>query len=296
MPLHLPRIIGHRASRREGVYENSPRAFEAAAEYADGLETDAVLSADGDVFFIHDMTCSATESFSELDIHIDEASRKISKGRSSSAMSAAEVRALSLIDGQKIPDFTDLMACTAQRRPDFVFNVEIRAVGIFAPVMKNIAAARVSENLQPEQFLISSFDWPELASGRSAFPEARIGVLFEPGNLERLPIYPGKGLDDRRFTPFSHAHLDDPILQEIAPDFICLNEYDFRPENVAQIVERFPEVKILVWWYYPEPPPQDNHRFFNTLGRIEKAGLSRYLFAIITDWPKAMTAFMNERG
>lgn len=295
--MSLPvRIIGHRASRREGIYENSPRAFAAAAEHAGGLETDAVLSADGEVFFIHDMTCSATESFSELDIHIDEASRKISKGRSSSAMSAAEIRALHLIDGQKIPDFSDLMVCTARRRPDFVFNVEIRAVGIFAPVMKKIAAACASENLQPGQFLISSFDWPELASGRAAFPESRIGVLFEPGNLERLPIYPGRGLDDRCFTPFSPESLGDPILQEIAPDFICLNEYDFRPENVARIIERFPKAKILVWWYYPEPPPQENHRFFNTLACIEKAGLSRYLFAIITDWPKAMTAFIKERA
>ncbi len=289
------RIIGHRASRREGVYENSPRAFAAAACYAEGLETDAVLSKDGEVFFVHDMTCSATDSFSELCVHVDENSKKIVGERSSAQMTAEEIRALHLVDGQKIPDFSDLLSCTAQRCSDFLFNIEIRAVGIFAPIMTRIAEACKSGDIRPEQFLISSFDWPELAAGRAAFPEARIGVLFEPGNIARLPIYPGMGHEaDRCFTPFSPDALADPILRKIAPDFICLNEYDFRPETITRILAVFPDIKILVWWYYPEPMPRENTRFFNTLSEMDRAGLAECLVGIITDWPKAMAEFLNK--
>lgn len=286
-------VLGHRASRREGVYENSPQAFAAAARYADGLETDAVLSADGEIFFIHDMTCSATESFSELDVHIDAASRAMAAGRDSSRLTGAELRRLRLVDGQALPDFPALLSATAARKPGFLFNIEIRAVGIFDPLVAAIRVGLGSAGLTPEQFVITSFDWPELAVGRALCPEARIGVLFEPSNLDSLPIYPGRGHEDRRFTPFDPRRLDDPLLGVIAPDFLCLNEYDLRPDSVRAIAARFPQARLMVWWYYDEPAPRENHRFFNTLRALEKDGLDRYIAAVITDHPRAMKTFLT---
>lgn len=283
------KVIGHRASRREGIYENSPKAFEAAARYADGLETDAVLSSDGEVFFIHDMTASGGAAFSELHVHLDAESRGRVGMRSADQLSAAELRALRLVDGQRLPDFDDLFRATAGRKPDFLFDIEIRAVGIAAPLLRRVEEVVAAGRVAAGQISILSFDHPELLAVRGFAPNLKICAHFDAGNFLRTPIYPGRGVDERCFIPFSLRCLEDPLLQELRPDFIGLNEYDFRPDVVEAIARAFPQTHLRIWWCYPEPVPTENASFFNTLRTVERMGLSDRVAAIITDYPRAMS-------
>lgn len=292
----LYKIIGHRASRREGIYENSCRAFEAAARYADGLETDAVLSADGEIFFIHDMTTSGGAAFSEAHVHMDVASRAFVAGRSMDQMKAEDIRRLRLVDGQKIPDFEDLFSATSARPDDFFFHIEIRAIGIAPPILARIEEKLKTGAVKKEQMSLLSFDHPELLSVRNLCPDLKICAHFDAGNFTRTPIYPGRGMDDRCFIPFSNKVLEDGLLRDLRPDYIGLNEYDFRPDAVERIAEKFPDTGLLVWWYYREPPPPENDQFFNTLRVIERNGHAARIRGIITDYPKAMSAFLRAQG
>lgn len=288
------KVIGHRASRREGIYENSPQAFAAAARYADGLETDAVLSSDGEIFFVHDMTASGGVAFSELHVHLDADSRARVGLRSADQISAAELRALRLVDGQNLPGFEDLFDVTAERKADFLFDIEIRAVDIATPLLSHIGQAVRDGKVTKDQISILSFDHPELAAVRARDPNFKICAHFDAGNFMRTPIYPGRGVDDRCFIPFSLSCLKDPLLKALNPDFIGLNEYDFRPDVVRAIAEAFPQTRLRIWWCYREPTPSENASLWNTLRALERMGLSDRVAAIITDYPRAMAKALSD--
>jgi len=286
--MKLPKIIGHRLSRHEGIYENTLEGLKSVVPYADGVETDAVLSSDGFVFLVHDTLFTGYKATYELEGRLREDSRLLAGGRRIDQMTASEIDNLALVDGQKIPRLEDIFPILAQAPADFIVNLEIKAAGALAASLEKIKAAEERRLIRPGMFFFSSFNHVELLKARQAFPGLPIGMLYEPGNTQKTPMYPWLQSEDGDYTPFSLERLTDSIFSDINPRYICLNEYDLNPHIVKAIHDHDAKLKIFVWWYYSEGEPANNTRLFNTLYYLDKAGLGDIVAGVITDYPAQM--------
>lgn len=151
-------IWGHRGSH-DGVslLENTLPAFEqAVAEGADGVELDVRLSADGVAFVSHDASLG-----------------RLTGGRDPrrlSAVTAAELRALELPGGHRMPTLAEALDLLLGRLP---VNVELKEVEAVAPTLADLRRARRGEVLF-SSFVPQALDL--LQAGAPAVPRA---VLME---------------------------------------------------------------------------------------------------------------------
>ena len=99
--LPLARLYAHRGLHGNGASENSLTAFERACEAGVGIELDVRLSADGEAVVFHDATPE----------------RLCGRRERVDALTLAQLRALSLPDGSRIPTLEEALACVSGRVP-----------------------------------------------------------------------------------------------------------------------------------------------------------------------------------
>ncbi|HIS03175.1 MAG TPA: glycerophosphodiester phosphodiesterase [Candidatus Pullichristensenella avicola] len=99
--LALPSLYAHRGLHGNGVAENTLVAFERACRAGVGIEMDVRLSADGEVVVFHD----------------DTLARLCGRNERVDALTLAQLRALSLPGGGRIPTLAEALAAIDGRAP-----------------------------------------------------------------------------------------------------------------------------------------------------------------------------------
>lgn len=156
-----PLIIGHRGASADAP-ENSLQAFALAMNQgADGFELDVQLSADGVPIILHDDTLDRT-----TDGHGPAAT-----------LAAAELRRLTLGNGEGVPTLDDLFTLLG-RAP--LYNVELKISGTADRGLEAAVAACIAAHDLARRVLVSSFS---LAAVRRAArvmpPGVALGLLRE---------------------------------------------------------------------------------------------------------------------
>lgn len=286
MPIKLPLILGHRGNLQEHGYENTVPAIEFACEKVDGLETDIVLSKDNECFVIHDTFYSGFAAEYELNIRLDEASKSRANNRRIDQMTADEIKTLDLVNQEKIPTLDDL-SNLVRKYPDKLFDIELKASDTGIKTAKELEGCN--------NYFFTSFNFPELLRIRNTAPSVPLGVLLEASNTKGCPMYPwlengGEGY----YTPLTSDAINADIIKDINPEYFAINEYDFRPEIIREILGSYPTTKIIIWWYFKTPHPSEDDRLIHTLYQMQREGLWDKLAAIISGHPAEMKQMITK--
>ncbi len=154
-------IIGHRGASADAP-ENSLQAFKLAMQQgADGIEFDVQLSADGRPIIIHDDTIDRTCD---------------AQGRVAD-MTAAELAALDLGNGEGVPTLDELFGTLG---PQPLYNLELKTIGLADRGLEVAVAACIQAHDVGDRVLISSFSPPSLRRARRYLsPGIPLGLLRE---------------------------------------------------------------------------------------------------------------------
>ena len=161
-----PKIIAHRGASAR-VPENTLAAFQLALDLqADGIELDVMLTRDKKVVVIHDDTVDRTTNGSGW----------------IADMTLEEIQALDAGGGEKVPLLSDVLD---QFGGKFLINIELKNyTSIFDSLPLEVSKLINTYNLV-EDVLISSFNPFNLPRVRSWMPEARLGLITQPGQAQR---------------------------------------------------------------------------------------------------------------
>ncbi len=156
-----PVCIAHRGASGEEP-ENTLRAFSRAlAQGATFLELD--------VHLVHDRL---------LVIHDDTLERTTSGTGPLAARSLAELRALDAGHGERIPFLEEVLELAHGRAR---LNIELKGPRTAGPVVRSLQAAVQEGGWRPDQFLLSAFDWQQLAAARELEPALPVALLAGKG-------------------------------------------------------------------------------------------------------------------
>ncbi len=276
------KVLGHRASLAEGHYQNTISAIEHALKYADGLETDIVISAEGGLFLIHDNMFHYDRAEYFLYTHLNKDSRRATGAKRIDQMSNQEVKALQTVTNEPIPTLEELLNLTSNR-PDFILNLELKGDMTALPTLKTLEPYINSGKIIKEQIIFTSFNHPELLKVREADSDYKIGILTEPSDRISAPIYPWSDNKNSIYHIFGQEIIKNPLVQTIQPDFFSIENDDTTKENIALIQETYLKAKIILWYSYREPPPKENDVLQQKLDELEDQ-----IYAVITNYPEAM--------
>lgn len=150
--------IGHRGAKGY-VSENTLTSFQKAIDLnLDGIELDVHLSADGEIMVIHDETINRTTS---------------GKGFVKDFTSAE-------LKKHDIPRLTEVLDLINN---NFLVNVELKSNNLIEKVIECVDFYISEKKWNPDNFIISSFDWDFLNQVKTINKNIKIGVLTED-NLE----------------------------------------------------------------------------------------------------------------
>lgn len=152
------KIIGHRGAR--GLKpENTLPSFLEGIKYTKAIELD-VYCVGGKLVVIHDNTVDRTTNGKGW---VEE-------------MTFEQLRKLDAGGGVQIPTLQEVLDAVGS---DTYVNIELKGVGTAQAVAKVISAyVRHKEGWDFHDFIVSSFNHPELVKFKRLCPEAYIGVLF----------------------------------------------------------------------------------------------------------------------
>lgn len=154
-----PLIIGHRGAPAVAL-ENTTTSFAAARDAgADGVELDVRRCATGELVVFHDETLARLAHRHE---RIDE-------------LSLAELRAVELVDGERIPTLAEAVEAAG---PDALVNIEIKAERRYVQPAFVREVTRAAERLLGPRALVSSFHPGAVALARWFAPQLATGLLF----------------------------------------------------------------------------------------------------------------------
>lgn len=151
--------IGHRGARGHAP-ENTLLALETGIRLgAHALEFDVQLHPSGELLLMHDLWLDRTTDARGL----------------LAEQSLDALRALDAGQGERIPTLREALALIARR---VRVNIELKtwdgtAAAVAACIREHLAAG-----WQPEDFLVSSFHWPELAAFHRELPQVPTGALI----------------------------------------------------------------------------------------------------------------------
>lgn len=232
-------ILGHRGTiiTNGTCSQNSLPAFETALEAADGFETDAVASRDGEIFLYH-----PSRGGYEID-----------------RMTASEVKALRLEKGDRIPTLREAIEL-AGRYSGKILNIELKGRGVAPLVLALLQESFHKKIIRPEVLILSSFDHTALLSVREALPHIPIGALFA-----------AKGEDTA--VVLNRFNLASEILQKLRPEFVIMPEKLLTPETLAMVEAALPRAQ-LCGWTVTEQDDYDQHDLLRRLRALppEKVG------------------------
>ena len=160
--------FGHRGAKGHEP-ENTLRSIRRALELgANGIEID-VYCVGGELVVIHDDTLERTTN--GLGFVWEH--------------TFAQLRALDAGKGERIPTLAEVFDCVGHRA---IINVELKGPDTAAPVTALIDELVTRRGWRYDEFLISSFDHPQLARVKKLQPKLRLGVLLEPDALDYARI------------------------------------------------------------------------------------------------------------
>ena len=155
-----PIVWAHRGVSAHAT-ENTVEAFALAAPHgADGIELDVMTCATGEVVVFHD----------------DDLARLAGRPGAIEALPLAEVRAIALRGGGRIPTLAEALEAAG----DLLLNVELKTVHPGQPGgLAAATAAVLATAAHPERLVVSSFDPIALWQFHLAAPRVPLGCLFE---------------------------------------------------------------------------------------------------------------------
>ncbi len=162
----VPLIIGHRGASAVET-ENTEAAFVAAREAgADGVELDVQRCATGELVVFHD----------------DTVDRLCGRPGAIEHMSFADVRALVVKGGHRIPTLDEAFAAIG---PDMLVNVEIKASRPYVALrFVDAVASRCAR--EGTRVVVSSFHPAAVLAARAAQPSLQVAMLFH--RKQRRPM------------------------------------------------------------------------------------------------------------
>src|SRR5581483_7355058 len=159
MSRHRLFCFGHRGARGHEP-ENTVRSVrKALALGADGIEID-VYFVDGELIVIHDDTLDRTTN---------------GKGRLNDK-TFKYLRSLDAGKGGRIPTLREIFRAVNRRA---LINIELKGPATAAPVATLIEEYIKRHDWKFRDFLVSSFDWPQLREIKSLCPRIRTGLLAD---------------------------------------------------------------------------------------------------------------------
>jgi glycerophosphoryl diester phosphodiesterase len=164
-----PIIIGHRGAMGYET-ENTVASVQKALELGvDMIEIDVFKAKSGEIVVFHDERIDRLANSAGL---IEE-------------FTYFDLRQLTLVGGHKIPLLQDILKAMEHRVP---LNIELKGAGTSDRVRHIVSVYCKNQGWQPNQFIISSFNWDELRAYRALDPNARIAVLTEGDPTQAIEI------------------------------------------------------------------------------------------------------------
>lgn len=240
------KILGHRGVilTSETPYQNSIKSFEEALDKTDGFETDACLSRDGKIFFIHEAKYYNIEVEVCYQEHLQNPEH--AKAERFDQLSAQEISALKLKDGQPIPNWENTLKLFTER-PEKTFNIELKGYDVHKALIPKLQDAIVKGLIKEEQLVISSFNHRALIDIRAAFPKVQIGILYVDPTMKPAYLFPWT--DDRiaAYEPINETTLQADYLEGIKPQYIIIPDSCASDDTFALISKHQPQCKTIVW-------------------------------------------------
>jgi glycerophosphoryl diester phosphodiesterase len=288
------KVLGHRGVRQhKGIDENSTPAFEKALEESDGIETDAVISADKSVYLCHEVGSIGIphvfhRSRIKLRKYLNKASAKLVGKKRIEQLDDKTIDALSLKNGAPMPTLAQLFALAA-KHPGKIFNIELKGNNSVEPVLREIAKAIKSGKVKANQIVISSFDHHAIAKARVIAPQFKYGLICSQGD-KRSRIYPWTDNKDSRFAAFNDTTFKGKQAQIAQPDFFVVTARNCSLRNFRKMKKAFPDAKIMIW--SSRRPGHD--RLLEK--RLKNKEIAKEIDTIISDFPGKMVEHLKKKG
>jgi len=283
------KVLGHRGAIDTALpfAQNSRQAFEEALLTADGFETDAIATADGEVFLAHEAKYVHHDVGVEYALaeHLDAASAAALGPRRLDELTAHEARQLRLKDGSPLPTLRETLALVRQH-PGKVMNIELKGHQVLGPVLRILAESGIGA----EQVLLSSFNHPSLLELRQQAPQYAVGALFVSTTTPSTPLFPWYAGSAGAYTTFTAQHLASPLVQEIKPDYIIIPDTELSAEAAALVQQHAPQAGLIAW-VFTEAGGIGPEKLFALTHALGTRG---QLAGLIIDKPRAYTEKLRQ--
>lgn len=242
------KILGHRGCILQNKpFQNSVEAFKLALQHTQGFETDACLSADGDIFFIHEEVQSIDDKVtSSLPLYLDEASTQKLNGHILKDIPTAEVKTFKLKDGQGIPTFEDI-APLFKNQPNKIWNIELKGHQVTPHIIQKLQKAFAEGRLIEKQIILSSFDHLALKDVRINLPHVKIGALFIAEFDDLKPLNPWRKDDEGFYMPMTEKNISRPLIQELNPEYIIAPHTELNEKQINRIQIHHKTAQFVIW-------------------------------------------------
>lgn len=152
--------IGHRGACGYEP-ENTLRSFQKAIDMGvDAIELDVSVCKTGELMVIHDDSVNRT---TKGEGYVGE-------------MTLAELKKLDAGKGEQIPTLREVFDLVSRK---VKINVELKGLGTALPTAKLITEYVKEKGWSYDDFIVSSFNHPELAEFHNVLPEVSIGALLD---------------------------------------------------------------------------------------------------------------------
>lgn len=271
-------ILGHRGVniRSAPFSENSMAAFECALAEADGFETDACLSKDGEVFLIH-----APDDGRGFGRYLDTVSAEKVGKRLFDEFLSQEIAGLRLQKGESIPTLRQVVELVGQKSGK-ILNIELKSYGVAQPVVTLLQDGLAKNLIKSEAIIVSSFNHAALGYVRKQMPQLKIGALFVEVDEDGKKIFPSRSDSLATYVAFHEKNLQSPFLRDLQPDFLVMPEKKLVQATV-DLVDRFYPKTGLCGWTVSE---RDDVNQADLLQRLRDLPSSK-IAAMIVDDPHA---------
>jgi glycerophosphoryl diester phosphodiesterase len=241
-------VLGHRGVINQNISQNSLQAFRQAVDAADGFETDACVSKDGEVFLIHEAKYADAAKGVEYSAaeHLDAASASLLGDFRLEQLTGEEIRRLRLKDGQPIPTLREAIALVGAR-PGKMLNIELKSYNVAPSVLQLVASGIQDGIIRPEALVLSSFNHFALPLVRKELPQVKVGAIFVAADQPTTKLFPWHLEDPAAYTALTPEALQHPVLRQVQPDFFVIPEEILTMETIAMIGAEYPKARLIAW-------------------------------------------------